>query len=165
MTLGGWNFRGLARFAGVRSGELQCRARRRQTSVRATRLRFYATLCLYPCLLTGLTLSLYSSSSATSSPVCSGLRRTVPPVRHPTFPLFLTSISPTFISSTRPPGSLQLLQDVFNNARACSALANARGYLSNRTSRVGIWGLTWGLIFKKRVQCSKLVGKLYNFSL
>lgn len=35
---------GLARFAGVRSPrELRCRARRRQTSVRATRLRFYAT--------------------------------------------------------------------------------------------------------------------------
>lgn len=35
---------GLARFAGVRSPrELRCRARRHQTSVRATRLRFYAT--------------------------------------------------------------------------------------------------------------------------
>jgi len=34
----------LARFAGVRSPrELRCWARRRQTSVRATRLRFYAT--------------------------------------------------------------------------------------------------------------------------
>lgn len=45
MTLGGGTpLRGLARFASVRSlRELRCRARRRQTSVRATRLRFYAT--------------------------------------------------------------------------------------------------------------------------
>ena len=60
----GMTLRGLARFAGVRSRELRCRARRRQTSVRATRLRFYATLCLYPCLLTALSFSLYSSSSS-----------------------------------------------------------------------------------------------------
>lgn len=107
MTLGGWNFRGLARFAGVRSGELQCRARRRQTSVRATRLRFYATLCLYPCLLTGLTPLFILLFLRDLQP---RLFRASPYPLHatPPFSLFLTSISPTFISSTLTPqqGSL-----------------------------------------------------------
>lgn len=83
MTLGGSETppRGLARFAGVRSPrELRFRARRRQTSVRATRLRFYATTSASSptwFLTLSCSLSLFSiSPSLHHPPSSSSLRST-----------------------------------------------------------------------------------------
>lgn len=93
MTLGGSETppRGLARFAGVRSSrELRCRARRRQTSVRATRLRFYATTSASSTwFLTALSRSLFSISPSPPS----ARSPAHPSVRHPR-PLSFCSSSP-----------------------------------------------------------------------
>lgn len=132
----------MARFAGVRSRELRCRARRRQTSVRATRLRFYATLCLYPCLLTALSLSLllfilfFLLLGDHHPSACSGLRRALTPSPFSSFSYFYFAyFHPKPLPHTDTKLSNFVLEDVFNNAGACSATTNTPGYPGNRMSR------------------------------
>lgn len=98
MTLGGWKTpqRGWLGSSVFGRAELQCRARRRQTSVRATRLRFYATLYLYPCLLAPLSTSLYAPLPPTR--LSPSLPRYLPlqSSYYTARTLFVASISSTF---------------------------------------------------------------------